>query len=240
MAPCLVWPNYVVLRVFSRVYARMLTNFEMARSQMLKQQIRAWDVLDKRVLRTLAETPREQFVPEAYRDLAFADTEIALAHGQKMMAPKIEGRLLQALDIEPSDDVLEVGTGSGYLTACLARLAAHVWSVDIFPDFTADAGAKLSEHGIDNVTLETADALTLGHRDRFDAIAVTGAVPNLDERFVRMLRPRGRLFIVVGRPPIMDARLVTKHVGGQWSEESLFDTLLDTLINAEQPEPFIL
>lgn len=215
-------------------------NFEIARAQMLTQQLRAWDVLDNRVLRALHDLPREQFVPDAYRELAFADTEIPLGHGQKMMAPKIEGRLLQALQVEPSDDILEVGTGSGYLAACLARLGGHVTSVEIFPDLAASAQARLAERDVTNVDVREADGLTLEFEDRFDAIAVTGSLPNLNENFIRMLRPRGRLFIVVGRPPVMEARLIAKQSGGRWTEQSLFETLLDPLINAGQPEPFVL
>lgn len=215
-------------------------NLETARTQMLGQQVRAWDVFDERVLNAMRETPRERYVPESQRDLAFVDTEIPLGHGQFMMAPKVEGRLLQALRLEPTDEVLEVGTGSGYLTACLARLAGHVKSVDIFPDFVAAARKTLAEDGITNVDLHTADALTLSHRAEFDAIAVTGSVPQVDDHFVRMLRPDGRLFIVVGRPPVMEARLITMRANGQWTEESLFETYLTPLLNVEQPEPFVL
>lgn len=207
---------------------------------MLGQQVRAWDVFDEKVLAAMRETPREHFVPASHRDLAFADTEIPLEHGQAMMAPKIEGRLLQALRLEPTDRVLEVGTGSGYMTACLARLSGHVDSVDIFSDFISAAGTLLAEHDAGNVTLRTADALTLSHRAEYDAIAVTGSVPALDDHFIRMLRPDGRLFIVVGRAPIMEARLITMHANGQWTEESMFETYLTPLLNAERPEPFIL
>lgn len=207
---------------------------------MLGQQIRAWDVFDERVLAVLGTTPRERFVPESYRDLAFVDTEIPLPHGRHMMTPKVEGRLLQALRLEPTDRVLEVGTGSAYLTACLARLALRVRSVDIFPDFISAARSKLAEHEIGNVDLEACDAYTLSHPGAFDAIAVTGSVPELDEHFIRMLRPDGRLFIVVGRAPVMDARLITMHANGKWTQESLFETVIEPLVNAERPEPFVL
>lgn len=215
-------------------------NFEMARTQMLGQQVRAWDVLDDRVLNVLRETPREVFVPEADRDLAFADTEIPLGHGQLMLSPKIEGRLLQSLKVEPVDDVLEIGTGSGYTTACLARLGHHVTSVDIFPDFVAGARSKLSGLDIRNVELVTADAFTLSYPGRFDVIAVTGSVPVLDRHFIDMLKPHGRLFIVVGRAPVMEACLVTLQPGGNTVRRDLFETFLTPLVNAEQPEPFVL
>ena len=215
-------------------------NFDVARTQMLGQQLRAWEVLDDRVLRACKETPREQFVPSAYRELAFADVEIPLGHGQAMLAPKIEGRVLQALQVEPIDDVLVVGTGSGYLTACAARLGRSVMSVDIFPDFATNARTKIADTGIRNVDLRAADALTLSYPARFDAIAVTGSVPELDRHFIEMLKPQGRLFVVVGREPAMEARLITLAPNGTVTTESLFETVLTPLINAERPEPFVL
>jgi protein-L-isoaspartate(D-aspartate) O-methyltransferase len=215
-------------------------NLEAARAQMLGQQIRAWEVLDDRVLDAIAQTPRERFVPEGYRDLAFADSEIPLAHGQTMLAPKIEGRLLQALQVEPTDEVLEIGTGTGFLTACLARLAERVYSVDIFPEFVDSARSSIAAVGVGNVELETADALQVDVTSRFDAIAVTGSMPVLDDRFVRMLRPQGRLFVVVGRAPVMEARLITLLPTGGTTSQSLFETVLSPLINAERPEPFVL
>jgi protein-L-isoaspartate(D-aspartate) O-methyltransferase len=215
-------------------------NFDVARTQMLGQQLRAWEVLDERVLRAFAETPREEFVPREYRDLAFADTEIPLPHGQSMLAPKVEGRILQSLQVEPIDDVLVVGTGSGYLAACLARLAKRVTSIDIFPDFATAAGPKLAACGIRNVDLTSGDALSLTYRSQFDAIAVTASVPALDDHFVSMLRPQGRLFVVVGRKPAMEARLITLQPNGTTTADSLFETVLAPLINAERPEPFVL
>jgi protein-L-isoaspartate(D-aspartate) O-methyltransferase len=215
-------------------------NFDVARAQMLGQQLRAWEVLDARALRAFSETPREDFVPDEYRDLAFADIEIPLRFGQSMLAPKIEGRILQALQVEPIDEVLVVGTGSGYLTACVARLARHVVSVDIYSDLVLSARTGIAAHGIDNVELRTADALALSYPARFDAIAVTGSVPALDRHFVDMLRPEGRLFVVVGREPAMEAQLITMQPNGAATTASLFETVLAPLINAERPEPFVL
>jgi protein-L-isoaspartate(D-aspartate) O-methyltransferase len=216
-------------------------NFEAARAQMLGQQIRAWEVLDDRELRAIADTPRERFVPPELRDLAFADTEIPIGHGQCMLAPKIEGRILQALEVERVDEVLEIGTGTGYLTACLARLGHQVASVDIVPEFATAARARLADLAVRNVEIEAADALRMDvPAARFDAIAVTGSVPVLDEHFIRMLRPGGRLFVVVGRAPVMEARLITMHADGAWTAASLFETVLTPLINAERPEPFVL
>jgi protein-L-isoaspartate(D-aspartate) O-methyltransferase len=215
-------------------------NFEVARTQMLGQQLRAWEVLDDRVLRAFAETPREDFVPRDYRDLAFADVEIPLGHGQTMLAPKVEGRIAQALQVERIDDVLVVGTGSGYFTACVARLAKRVTSVDIFPDLVAAAEPKIAACGIRNVELRVADVLTWSERERFDAIAVTSSLPELDPRFVEMLRTQGRLFVVVGRKPAMEAQLLTLQPTGRTTTASLFETVLTPLINAERPEPFVL
>lgn len=215
-------------------------NFETARNQMLGQQIRAWEVLDERVLDVLRRTPRELFVPEAERDLAFADVEIPLPHGQCMMNPKVEARLLQSLDVQPFERALEIGTGSGYLAACLSRLAHGVTSVEIFPDLSEAAGQRLTQIGCSNVELVVADALTLDFAGEFDAIAVTASLPTLDERFVRMLKRHGRMFVVVGQAPAMEARLVTMHAEGLRSEETLFETVLTPMINAEQPDPFVL
>lgn len=215
-------------------------NFEVARTQMLGQQIRAWEVLDERVLRVLRETPREQFVPAEYRDLAFADAEIPIGHGQSMLAPKIEGRLLQAVQAEPIDDVLVVGTGTGFLTTCLAKLAKQVVSVDIIGEFVAAARSRLAEHEVRNASLETADALELSYTGRFDVVAVTASVPELTQHFIGMLRPQGRLFIVVGREPVMEAQLITMQPNGSTTAENLFETVLTPLINAERPEPFVL
>ena len=218
----------------------MSMNFETAREQMLGQQIRAWEVLDERVLHVLKDTPRELFVPQTERDLAFADVEIPLPHGQCMMYPKVEARLLQALQIGPADCALEIGTGSGYLAACMSRLADRVTSVEIFPDMSSASAGKFAQLGIENIDLEVADALTLTYSKQFDIVAVTASVPELTQHFIRMLRPHGRLFVVVGRAPIMDARLITLHADGEWTEVSMFETLLTPLVNAEQAEPFVL
>ena len=207
---------------------------------MLGQQVRAWEVLDDRILGVLGRTRRELFVPEDYHDLAFADMEVPLAHDQRMMAPSVEGRLLQSLALVADDAVLEVGTGSGFLTACLSDLADTVLSVDIFPDFTTEARKRLDDIGVQNVELRSEDAFELSEPERFDAIAVTGSVPTLDDHFIRMLRPGGRLFAVVGRAPVMEALLITRHDNGTWARESLFETVLTPLLNAGRPEPFVL
>jgi len=215
-------------------------NIEDARTQMLRQQIRAWEVLDDRVLGVLGRTQRELFVPEAYRDLAFADMDIPLPHSQQMMSPKLEGRLLQSLDLKPEDSVLEIGTGSGFLTACLANLSDSVLSVDISWDFTIDARKKLNQINIKNAELRTEDIFDLSETMQFDAIAVTGSIPELDDHFIQMLRPGGRLFVIVGRTPVMEALLITAPGDGECTHESLFETEIPPLLNTTESELFVL
>lgn len=216
------------------------SEIEQARFNMIEQQIRTWDVLDQTVLDVMNTVPREQFVPENCRALAFADTSIPLGHDQVMMAPKLEGRLLQALAIKPDDKVLEIGTGSGYLTACLASLGRHVTSIDIMPDFTTAASAKLEALGISNVTLETADAAEgIGNDQRYDVIAVTGSLPLLQQQFQKNLEVGGRLFIITGSLPIMEANLITRVDENNWSGECLLETCIPPLLHATRPQAFI-
>jgi protein-L-isoaspartate(D-aspartate) O-methyltransferase len=212
---------------------------ERARFNMIEQQIRTWEVLDQRVLELLSAVRREEFVPPAYRALAFVDMEIPLGHGEKMLQPKLEARMVQELTIVPSDRILEIGTGSGYMTALLARLGAHVVSVDIVPEFTRGAAAKLAAHGISNVTLETGDAARGWGHDTYDVILLTGSVPLLAEGFRTQLSPRGRLLAVVGEPPVMEAKLITRVENDAWSEIGLFETCIAPLSNAPHPERFV-
>jgi protein-L-isoaspartate(D-aspartate) O-methyltransferase len=214
-------------------------DIEFARKQMIEQQVRAWRVLDDRVLGVMTQVRREFFVPPEMRELAFADTAIPLGHGQSMFAPKVEGRVLQALELDEGDEVLEVGTGSGYLAACLARLAGHVRSVEIFPDFSTRARENLRASGVSGVALDTLDAMTLTDTNRYDAIAVTGALPVYDDNFQRMLKVGGRLFVAVGSAPVMDAQLVRRVSADQWVRESLFETVIEPLLNAPEPPRFL-
>ena len=214
-------------------------NIEIARRQMIEQQVRAWEVLDNRVLGALAQVRRELFVPAAYRELAFADTEIPLGHGQFMLAPKMEGRFLQALELSPGDSVLEIGTGSGFFAACLARLTGTVRTLEIFADLSALAQENLRACGISGVHVETRDAMTLDDSQRYAAIAVTGSLPVYDWRFERALEVGGRLIVVVGEPPVMDARLVRRASETEWVYESLFETVIEPLVNAPQPQRFL-
>lgn len=214
---------------------------ERARFNMVEQQIRPWEVLDQQVLDLLFRVRREDYVPPQYRALAFADLEIPIGHGERMLAPKLEARMLQELQLQPGDRVLEVGTGSGYMTALLASLAAHVYSVDIVPEFTASAAEKLATHGIANVTLETGDAARGWQRHApYDAILLTGSVPVLPEDFPQSLKPGGRLLAVVGEPPVMEARLVTCAAPGAYRAVGLFETCIAPLRNAPRPGRFVL
>lgn len=214
-------------------------NLELARHNMIEQQIRPWDVLDQRVLDILAAMPREAFVPERYQALAFSDVAIPLGHGESMMKPNVEGRLLQALAVQPTDHVLEVGTGSGYVTACLGRLATQVVSVDIVREFTETAREKLKAHGLNHIVLHTGDAAQGWGEQRYDVIAVTGSVAAVTDRWRESLRLGGRLFIVAGQSPAMEALLITRLGEREWMQESLFETDLAPLRNAEPVKSFV-
>lgn len=215
-------------------------DIERARFNMVEQQIRTWEVLDQRVLDLLLRVRREEFVPRQYRALAFADMEIPLGHGEKMLSPKMEARMLQELTLRPADRVLEVGTGSGYMTALLASLTSHVCSVDIVPDFTRTAGAKLAASGVANVTIETGDAALGWNRgSHYDVIVLTGSVPVLPAAFPNSLRPGGRLIAVVGEPPVMEAQLITCASPGAYRTVGLFETCIAPLRNAPRPEKFV-
>jgi protein-L-isoaspartate(D-aspartate) O-methyltransferase len=213
-------------------------NIDFARQQMIDQQVRAWAVLDPAVLAVLSAVPREDFVPPSYESLAFADTKIPLGRGEFMMTPTVEGRVLQALELRADDHVLEIGTGSGFLTACLAQLAGTITSVDIHEDFVRAARHKLADTGIDNVEIRTLDATRELPGDGFDAIAVTGSIETFDPRFADALRPGGRLFVVVGSPPVMEARLVRRTGDADWKSEALFETSLGPLVHGTLPPQF--
>ena len=217
----------------------MSLNFEQARIAMVEQQVRPWEVLDPRVLETIGAVPREDFVPAAQRQLAYADLALPLPHGESLLKPVLEGRLLQALAIAPSDEVLEIGTGSGYLTACLAQLARDVLSIDRHADFIAAAAPRLERLGLCNVRLEAADAFAYTPNRLFDAIAVTGAVAHVPEAFTRWLKPGGRMFVVRGDSPVQEAVCLTRR-GEHLQLESLFETDIPYLRGAEPAPHFIL
>jgi protein-L-isoaspartate(D-aspartate) O-methyltransferase len=210
-----------------------------ARQQMVDQQIRTWEVLDPRVLDALAAVPREAFVPAEYRELAFADAPIPIGFGQSMLAPKLQGRILQALGPMATDAALEVGTGLGYLAATLSLLAASTRSIDIHPGLIAAAAANLRAVPQARVDLEIRDAFSAEPLGEYDVIAVTGSLPIYDTRFERSLRVGGRLFAIVGAAPAMDAILVRRVDGNEWIRESLFETVVEPLINAAAAQKFV-
>ncbi len=214
-------------------------NLEVARVNMIEQQLRTWDVLDERVLDAVRRVPREAFVPAQYRKLAFADLNIPIGRNQVMMQPKLEARLLQELEIQPQDKILEVGTGSAYLTALLATLGGHVFSVDIIPEFKMRAAEKLAAQGLRNITLDVGDAA--GGWDRhgpYDAIIVTGSMPILPD-FRDSLAVGGRMIAILGNSPAMAVRRLRRVTAESFDEETLFETDLPPLINAKQPDRFV-
>ncbi len=215
-------------------------NFEVARRTMIDCQIRTWDVLDERVLELVARMPREDYVPKQYRNLSFTDMNIPLGHGEVMMAPKLEARLAQELEINPTDKILEIGTGSGYMMALLAALGRHVVSVEIRPEFTAAAAIKLAHHGVRNITLENGDGARGWERQKpYDVILLTGSTPLLPETFQHSLAPGGRMIAIVGTAPAMDVRRIRRLSKYSFEEKSLFETVLPMLQNALEPSKFV-
>ena len=215
-------------------------NIEQARFNMVEQQVRTWEVLDQSVLDLMERAPRDAFVPEEYRALAYADICVPLAHDQVMMPPRVEARLLQALQLDAADRVLEIGTGSGFLTYLLAAIAGHVVSMEIHEDLLQAARRRLERHAVFNVTLDHGDGVAgRAAGAPYDAIAVTGSVPVLDEHFQRQLSIGGRLFVIVGEEPAMEARLVTRMSEDQWTTQSLFETVIPPLQGAPEPSRFV-
>ena len=215
-------------------------DLEQARFNMIEQQIRPWDVLDETVLSLLKRLKREDFVPAIYRNMAFMDIEIPLGHGESMLSPKVEARLLQELKLKPSDKVLEIGTGSGYMTALLASLAKQVYSVDIVPAFVAAAELKLTAHGLSNVTLETGDAAGgWAKHAPYDVILLTGSEPILAQELIAQLNPGGRLIAFVGEAPAMAARRIKVIEPGVQTSQDLFETNVRALVNAPQAPQFV-
>jgi len=217
------------------------TDSLLARFNMIQQQIRPWDVLDDRVLEVMAELEREPFVPDAYRGLAYADIEIPLAQGQSMLAPKVVGRLLQALAIRPDDKILEVGTGSGYVSACLSHLGGRVVSLELDPELAASARERLQALGLGRIEVIEADALAAPAPGApFDVIALTGSTPN--EEVLRVLEDQlaigGRMFCIVGEAPVMEAILLTRLGARDLRRQALFETCVPALANVPEPEGF--
>lgn len=219
----------------------MPLDFERARFNMVEQQVRPWEVLDQRVLDVLRELRREEYVPARWRRQAFADVSLPLEHGEVMMKPVVEGRMLQALAVKPEDAVLEVGTGSGFITACLARLGREVRSVEIHAAMAERARARLAAAGFSNVSVDAADALGDFEPGRtYDCVCVTGAVAVEPERFRRWLAPGGRLFLIRGLSPAMEATLTTLGPDSHFVTDSLFETDLPYLVGAAPLPRFVL
>ncbi len=215
-------------------------NLEQTRFNMVEQQIRPWDVLDPEVLKLLLEMRREEFVPIDYRSLAFVDMEIPLGYGEVMLAPKMEARILQELQVRKSDKILEVGSGSGYMTALLAKKGGHVYSVEIVPELKMIAEKNLQVHNIVNVTMEEGDASHGWSRQGpYDVIVLTGSTPILPDMFQKSLVAGGRLFAVVGEAPAMKAILVTCVEKGAYSTVGLFETSIPPLRNAQKAKQFV-
>ncbi|HUH92610.1 MAG TPA: protein-L-isoaspartate O-methyltransferase [Casimicrobiaceae bacterium] len=214
-------------------------DFEQARYNMVEQQVRTWAVFDQQVLDLLFAIHREDFVPPAYRALAFADLEIPLGDGERMWTPKMEARVLQELGLKEGESVLEIGTGSGYLTALLAARSRQVLSVEINPRLQAEARAHLDAAGVRNVRLERGDGARGWGGDAYDAIVLTGSTPVLSDSWLKQLKPGGRLFAVVGDAPVMTARLSRWSAPGAIVHEDLFETVIAPLKNAPQPERFV-
>jgi protein-L-isoaspartate(D-aspartate) O-methyltransferase len=213
-------------------------DYEQARFNMVEQQIRTWEVLDQRVLDLLFAVKREDFVPAAYRSLAFADLELPLSNGSRMWTPKMEARVIQELQLKTTDRVLEIGTGSGYLTALLASEASEVTSVEIDAAIGAEAAARLSRLGFANARVAIGDGARGFGTDAYDVIVLTGSTPLLPERFFEQLAVGGRLFAVVGELPVMTARLVRAEAAGARVAVDLFETVVAPLVNALAPARF--
>jgi protein-L-isoaspartate(D-aspartate) O-methyltransferase len=215
----------------------MLTEF--AREQMIEQQLRAWDVFDERALDTLRAVPRERFVPPSWRELAFADCEVALPRGKRMLRPMVVGRILQEIGLRGGEEILEIGTGSGYLTACLARLGGRVRSLELHPDIADFARANLRT-AAPTLPYEVvvADGMQLTDESRYDAIVLTASLPIYEARFEQALRPGGRMFVVVGATSLQEANLVHRLSELEWNRKPLFETCIEALEHAPRPPSF--
>ncbi|MCC7327028.1 MAG: protein-L-isoaspartate O-methyltransferase [Burkholderiales bacterium] len=213
-------------------------DFKQARFNMIEQQIRTWEVLDQDVLDLLSTVRREDFVLPQYRRLAFADLELPIGRGEKMWAPKVEARVLQALALRREESVLEIGTGSGYFTALLASRAGHVTTVEIDPELASQAAARLQKGGFANVSRAIGDGAQGWGEETCDAIVLTGSTPLLPERFLAQLKPNGRVFAIVGEAPVMTARLVAWTAPGSRVTTDLFETVVAPLRNAAAPARF--
>jgi protein-L-isoaspartate(D-aspartate) O-methyltransferase len=215
-----------------------MQNIEAARDQMIAQQVRTWDVLDARTLDAMHRVRREHFVPAAWRSLAYADCALPLPLGKHMLTPMLVGRIVQSLAVKQGEQVLEIGTGSGYLSACLAAIGGRVQSLELHPELATTARANLRAAGVDSVEVTTADGAALVSETAYDAIALTASLPIYQQRFERALKYGGRLFVVVGTAPVMEARLVRRLGPQEFSSQVLFETSLEALEHVPAPPVF--
>ena len=213
-------------------------NTDSIRQQMVEQQIRTWDVFDPEVLQTLGDISRDRYVPAKFTHCAYADAEIPIGFGQVMFRPSLDGRILQAVNIQPGESVLEVGTGTGYLTACISRLAASVTSIDLHQPFLDAARKKLAEDTADNITLSKMDASAELPEDEFDAIIVSASLPRQDDRLAALLRPGGRLLTFIGESPAMTATIVSRDEANELNSRGLFESDIPPLVQASERSPF--
>lgn len=214
-------------------------NLDIARVNMVEQQIRPWNVLNQQVLDLLTVSPRQDYLPEQYRSLAYADIGVPIGNGQTAMPPKVEAHFLQALEIKPGESILEVGTGCGHLTSLLATLGKHVYSVELIPELHELAARNLSAHGITNVTLEIGDASGgWPQHEPYDVIAITGSLPILPDSFRNSLAVGGRMIAILGQSPVMAVKLMQKTGSNHWLERDLFETDVASLHNAQIPKQF--
>jgi len=216
-----------------------MNSMEQARYNMIEQQIRPWDVPDNQLLSLLSAVKREQFVPAGRQSLAFMDMEIPLGYGAAMWQPKLEARVLYELHVQKNENVLEVGTGSGYLAALLSRLAAHITSVEIVPELSAQAAHNLAVHGFDNIRLEVGDAASSWGAAQYDVIVLTGSLPVEPRAYLQQLNVGGRLFVIVGDAPAMQAKIFTRLANDVFESVTLFETNVAPLQNAPQPQRFV-
>lgn len=220
-------------------------DIEQARFNMIEQQIRPWDVLDIDVLKVIADTPREFYVPTQHQKLAFSDLEIPLDHGQFMMSPKLEARMLQALQVQADDNVLEIGTGSGFVTACLAKLGNHVDTIEYYEDLSTHAQTTLQQQQISNISFKVGDVLDKSFfsqqiNKQYDAIVITASMPVYSNLFENFLTENGRLFVVAEKAPVMQARIITRINNYGFTTTNLFETDLQPLIGMHAPQEFEL
>ena len=217
-----------------------MTNVELARFNMVEQQVRPWDVLDPQVLDLMESMPREAFVPKGYQNVAYADINIPIGHGEVMLAPKYVGRMLQALNIEDGDVALEVGCGTGYVTALLGKVCREVYSVDIHQDLVDIAASNLNSQNINNITLEVGDAAQGWNAHApYDVIFISGSLPVLPDTFQKSLNRGGRMVAIIGDAPVMEAVLITRMGENEWRQEGLFETNIKPLVNSTKPQRFV-